>query len=190
PTRSAALLGSRWRFLRQFTPTTIPTTCAASTRDIPRTGTGSGTETPQPNENKRYRTRRKSPIIQKSPASDHRRGSQVQILPLRPAFLAAESVTGNDMGDETLGTLHRSAPAPTPLARRATQSAIYILFLKAGIACRPIKKLFARAVKPGYQGCISFAQPFGCVASRVSVFLVSMKLKLLAESLARPVSMS
>jgi hypothetical protein len=36
------------------------------------------------------------------------------------------------------------------LARRATQSAIYILFLKAGIACRPTKKLFARAVEPGY----------------------------------------
>src|SRR6516164_2708347 len=70
------------------------------------------------------------------------------------------------------------------------QSAVYILFLKAGTACRPTKKLFARAVKPGYQGCISFAQPFGCVASRVSVFLVSMKLKLLAESLASPVSIS
>src|SRR5262249_1394593 len=66
----------------------------------------------------------------------------------------------------------------------------YILLLNAGIARRPTKKLFARAVKPGYQGCISFAQPFGCVASRVSVFLVSMTLKLLAGSLASPVSMS
>jgi hypothetical protein len=75
-------------------------------------------------------------------------------------------------------------------AQQATQSAIYILFLKAGIACKPTKNLFARAVKPAYQGCISFAQPFGCVASRVSVFLVSMKLKLLAESPARSASMS
>jgi hypothetical protein len=74
--------------------------------------------------------------------------------------------------------------------QQATHSGIYILFLKAGIACRPTKNLFARAVKPGYQGCISFAQPLGCVASRVSVFLVSMKLKLLARSLARPASMS
>ena len=31
------------------------------------------------------------------------------------------------------------------------------------------KNLFARAVKPGYQGCISFARPFGCVASRVRI---------------------
>src|SRR6516165_906334 len=29
------------------------------------------------------------------------RGSQVQILPLRPAFLTTEAVTGNDTGDET-----------------------------------------------------------------------------------------
>jgi hypothetical protein len=41
------LPASRWRFSRRSTPTTIPTTCAPSTRDIPRTGTASGTETPQ-----------------------------------------------------------------------------------------------------------------------------------------------
>jgi hypothetical protein len=45
------------------------------------------------------------------------RGSQVQILPLRPAFLAAESITGNDMGNETLsmvaGSRRRSAPILT-----------------------------------------------------------------------------
>src|ERR1700747_3608472 len=48
----------------------------------------------------------------------------------------------------------------------------YILFLNAGIACRPTKTPFARSVKPVYQGCISCAQPLGCVASRVSVSLV------------------
>jgi hypothetical protein len=45
------------------------------------------------------------------------RGSQVQILPLRPAFPTEDLLTGNDMGDETglpiawceLATVFRSA---------------------------------------------------------------------------------
>ena len=36
-----------------------------------------------------------------APPRSGRGGSQVQILPLRPAFLTREVVTGNDMGDET-----------------------------------------------------------------------------------------
>ena len=57
------------------------------------------------------------------------------------------------------------------------------------MALRPTKNLLARAVKPWYQGCISFAQPIGCDALRVSVLLVSIKMKLLEGSFARFASM-
>ena len=36
-----------------------------------------------------------------APPRSGRGGSQVQIVPLRPAFLAAEAVTENDMGKDT-----------------------------------------------------------------------------------------
>ena len=42
------------------------------------------------------------PTVVLSATSFGTRGSQVQILPLRPAFLTREVVTGNDMGDETV----------------------------------------------------------------------------------------
>jgi hypothetical protein len=45
-----------------------------------------------------------------APTSFGTRGSQVQILPLRPAFLALESVTGNDMGNETLAPCSPAQP--------------------------------------------------------------------------------
>src|SRR5262249_46860923 len=46
------------------------------------------------------------------------RGSQVQILPLRPAFFTIEAVTGNDMGDETVAQRKHFAPIDRCRSRR------------------------------------------------------------------------
>src|SRR5262252_1588238 len=46
------------------------------------------------------------------------RGSQVQILPLRPAFFTIEAVTGNDMGNETVAQRKHFAPIDRCRSRR------------------------------------------------------------------------
>ena len=54
----------------------------------------------------------------RSSASFGTRGSQVQILPLRPAFFTIEAVTGNDTGNETVAQRKHFAPIDRCRSRR------------------------------------------------------------------------
>src|SRR6516165_5739981 len=80
---------------------------------------------------------------------------ELQILPLRPAFLTTEAVTGNDMGDETVAQIY-SASLNTPLARRPLRThlqagGVLQLFSKpasAGATRPPLSLASSRARPP------------------------------------------